>query len=266
MTTSRYPTPLIATAIIVVCMIGAAIAWFSLDPGLRMTSAEAAIASTEPSDDFETRVRDYLLANPEVIIEAAQRFEEKQRLAQLAESKDVLFTRAEELFRDPESPVGGNPLGDATLVEFFDYNCPYCRDVASVMAEAEAANPGLRIVYKEFPILGPNSVFAAKAALASERQGKYSEFHQLMMQSSAQADESSVISAAETVGLNIEQLRIDMEDAAIQAQIDRNIDLALALRINGTPGFVIGEEILRGAADLATIQSLVDKARNTDIK
>ncbi|GHA38743.1 hypothetical protein GCM10007989_38110 [Devosia pacifica] len=199
-------------------------------------------------------------------MEAAQRFEEKQRLAQLAENKDTLSSRGEELFRDPQTPVGGNRLGDVTLVEFFDYNCPYCRDVASVMAEAEAADPGLRIVYKEFPILGPNSVFAAKAALASERQGKYSEFHQLMMQSSGPADEASVIAAAETAGLDIEQLRIDMKGADIQAQISRNIDLALALRINGTPGFVIGEEILRGAADLATIQSLIDKARNTAIE
>jgi len=266
MTKSRYPTPLIVAAFVVLGVIGAAFAWFLLDPGFRMTSAEADMASTEPSDDFETRVRDYLLANPEVIMEAARRFEEKQRLAQVAESKDALSTRAEELFRDPETPVGGNPLGDATLVEFFDYNCPYCRDVASVMAEAEAADPGLKIIYKEFPILGPNSVLAAKAALASERQGKYGEFHKLMMQNSGPADETSVFVAAETVGLNIEQLRIDMEDPAIQAQIDRNIDLALALRINGTPGFVIGDEILRGAADLTTIQSLIDKARNTDIK
>src|SRR3546814_10830321 len=120
------------------------------------------------------------------------------------------------------SPVTGNPDGDVSLVEFFDYNCPYCRRVAPVVADAEAADPQLRIVYKEFPILGPGSAFAAKAALAAHRQGLYFTFHKALMQAGGRADESSVLAVAEDVGLDVERLKSDMKDPEIQAAIDRN--------------------------------------------
>src|SRR5690606_3776602 len=118
--------------------------------------------SKTPRDDFDRRVRAYILEHPEVIVEAMQRLQARQRAAEANEAAAVLSARADEVFRDPASPVGGNPAGDVTLVEFFDYNCPYCRQVAPVMNDAEAADPQLRIVYKEFPILGANSVYAAR--------------------------------------------------------------------------------------------------------
>jgi protein-disulfide isomerase len=157
--------------------------------------------------------------------------------------------------------VGGNPDGDVTLVEFFDYNCPYCRSVAPVMNEAEAADSQLRIVYKEFPILGPNSVYAAKAALAAHRQGHYLAFHQALMQANGKADSNLVLAVAAEVGLDAERLKTDMEDPAIQEAIDRNLALAQALRITGTPGFVVGRQILRGAVDLKTLQQVIQEAR-----
>jgi protein-disulfide isomerase len=153
-------------------LAGAGGAWYALDPGFQRARAE----SEAPADDFGPRVREYLLANPEVIVEAMQALEARRLQAEDGEARSVLAARADEVFRDPDSPVGGNTEGDVTIVEFFDYNCPYCRQVASVMAEAEAGDPGLRVVYKEFPILGPGSVFAAKAALAADRQGRYVEF------------------------------------------------------------------------------------------
>jgi len=165
------------------------------------------------------------------------------------------------VLRDPASPVTGNPDGDVTLVEFFDYNCPYCRQVAPVVAEAEATDPQLRIVYKEFPILGPGSVFAAKAALAAHQQGLYFAFHEALMQAGGRADEESVLAVARDVGLDVERLRSDMKDPEIQAAIDRNLALAEALRITGTPGFVVGRRILRGATELETLQSLIREAR-----
>src|SRR3546814_1965115 len=127
----------------------------------------------------------------------------------------------------------------ATFVEFFAYNFPYCRSVAPVMREAEAADPQLRIVYKEFPILGPNSVYAAKAALAAHRQGGYLAFHQALMQADGTADADLVLAVAAELGLDIERLKADMEDPVIQEAIDRNLALAQALRITGTPGFVV---------------------------
>ena len=146
-------------------------------------------------------------------------------------------------------------------MEFFDYNCPYCRRVAPTVVELEKADPDLRLVYKEFPILGPASQFAARAALASVKQGKYVPFHHALMQATEQVTEQSVIEIARTVGLDTDQLTADMQAPAIQDAISRNLRLANALGINGTPSFVIGQEIVPGAADLGTLQDLIARAR-----
>ncbi len=230
-----------------------------LDPGFQR--AQSDIATEAPDDEFGQRVRDYLLANPEVIVEAMQTLEARRQQAEESEAQSVLDARVDDVFNDPESPVGGNPDGDVTMVEFFDYNCPYCRQVAPVIIDAEADDPELRIVYKEFPILGPGSIFAAKAALAAARQGRYVEFHKAMMNASGRVDEALTLSIAEEAGLDIERLKQDMKDPAVQAEIDGNIELAQALRINGTPAFVIGDEILRGATDLETMTGLIEEAR-----
>lgn len=222
-----------------------------------------AIAGEMSQEEFERRVRDYLLANPEVIVKSLQDLEARRLQAEARESKAALTARADEILRDPASPVGGNAEGDVTLVEFFDYNCPYCRQVAPVMEEAGAADPQLRIVYKEFPILGPGSVFAAKAALAAHRQGRYETFHRALMRAKSSIAEPTVLKVAAEVGLDVPRLEADMRDPAIQAAIDRNLKLAEALRINGTPGFVIGDEILRGVTDLATMKELIGQARTS---
>lgn len=237
----------------------AAATWFLLDPGFR-TAPPKSFAEV-PKTAFEQRVRDYLLEHPEVIIEAIERHQERKRAAEQSEAQSVLKARADEIFRDPDSPVGGNTNGDATLVEYFDYNCPYCRRVGSIMIQAEAADPKLRIVYKEFPILGPNSVFAAKAALAAHRQGKYVEFHKALMAVKGAADKDTAMDVAAKIGLDLDRLKRDMDDPAIQKIIDRNIALAQALRINGTPSFVAGDQIVRGAVDLGTLQTLIREAR-----
>jgi protein-disulfide isomerase len=232
-----------------------------IDPGFQRARAQSDIVTEAPDDEFGQRVRDYLLANPEVIVEAMQTLEARRQQAEESETQSVLDARADDVFNDPESPVGGNPDGDVTMVEFFDYNCPYCRQVAPVLVDAEADDPELRIVYKEFPILGPGSIFAAKAALAADRQGRYVEFHKAMMNASGRVDETLTLSIAEEAGLDIERLKQDMRDPAVQAEIDGNIELAQALRINGTPAFVIGDEILRGATDLETMTRLIEEAR-----
>ena len=258
---SKRSMPPVGWAVLVLVLVGAVVAWFLLDPGFQSEPSKANVASDMPQDEFERRVRDYLLANPEVILEAMQRLEERRRTADAGEASVVLGERSEEVFYDPASPVGGNPEGDVTLVEFFDYNCPYCRRVAPVMHEAEAADPQLRIVYKEFPILGPGSHFAAKAALAADRQGLYIPFHKALMEIDGAADETAVLAIAAEVGLDLERLEADMQDPAIAEAIERNLQLALALRINGTPSFVVGKEIVRGATDLGTLQELIRQAR-----
>jgi protein-disulfide isomerase len=239
----------------------ALVAWFFFEAGPRPASTQSSVAADMPQAEFDRRVRAYLLGNPEIIGEALQNLEVRQQAAEQSEVKEVVKRRSDEIFRDPASPAGGNPEGDVNLVEFFDYNCPYCRQVVPDMIKAEANDPKLRLVYKEFPILGPNSRFAAKAALAAHRQGKYVAFHQALMQAKGIVDEARVLSTAAAVGLDAERLKADMEDPAIQAAIDRNLALARALRIDGTPGFVIGEQIVRGAVDLDTMERFIREAR-----
>lgn len=245
-----------------ILLLGGAAVWFTVDPGFRMGGDTREASLSLPQDEFDRRVRAYILENPEVLVTAMRRLEARQRAAAASEAESALKARADEVFRDTASPVGGNPDGDITLVEFFDYNCPYCRQVAPVMIEAEAADPQLRIVYKEFPILGPNSLFTARAALAAHRQGRYVAFHKALMRADGNADADTVLAVAAEVGLDVERLKADMEDSAIQDAIDRNLALARALRITGTPGFVVGNRYLRGATDLTTLQALIDQARS----
>src|SRR5262249_35983485 len=144
--------------------------------GQNAVEASAALVNM-PKDEFERRVHDYLLAHPEIVGEAINRLEAKQREQEVARGRAALKSQADQVFRDPADPVSGNPSGDVTLVEFFDYNCPYCKQMAPIMAQPEESDPRLRIVYKEYPILGPGSILAAKAALAADKQGKYVAFH-----------------------------------------------------------------------------------------
>ncbi len=241
--------------------VGALAAWFVLDPGLRAPSDKPTVAADMPKDVFERRVRAYLLENPEVIAEAVQKLRGRQLAARLKEIQSVIRDRADEIFRDPAAPVAGNPKGDVTVVEFFDYNCPYCRRVAPVLEKAGTDDPNLGVVYKEFPILGDGSKFAAKVALAAHRQGKYVAFHQAMMKMKGRATQSTALAVAKQIGLDIERLKADMKHPEIEKAIQRNLVLASALRINGTPAFVVGDQIIRGATGLETLKAHIRKAR-----
>ena len=253
---------LIGWLLVPLLVLGAIGAWFAFDPGFRWGHGVSGVAADMPKDEFERRVRAYILDHPEVIAEAINRLESRQGAQEATEAQAVLKSRADEIFRDPDSPVGGNPNGDVTLVEFFDYNCPYCRQVTPLMLEAEAADPKLRVVFKEFPILGPNSTFAAKVALAAHKQGKYLALHHALMKVRGTVDEAKVLEAATAAGLDVDRLKAEAQAPAIQAMLERNLDLARALRINGTPGFVIGDEVLVGATDLKGLQAMIGKARD----
>jgi protein-disulfide isomerase len=243
-------------------LIGLVGAWFALKPGLRFGHQDAGVASNMPQDQFEQRVRTYLLEHPDVVAEALNQLETRQGEQAATEARAALNSRIDEVFHDPDSPVGGNPNGDVTLVEFFDYNCAFCRQMSPLMTEAEAGDPRLRIVYKELPILGSNSVFAAKAALAANKQGKYVAFHRALYQIRGSVEEGNVLQIAATVGLDIDRMKADMQDAAIDGAIEKTGKLAQALRISGTPGFVVGDQLTTGATDLSTLQALIGKARD----
>ncbi len=163
----------------------------------------------------ESRVKELVLEaireNPEIVMEAVAILEQRQAQAQELSQAQVLNDQRDLIENDPNAPVLGNPEGDVTVVEFFDYNCPYCRRVKPEVRALIEEDPNIRLVYREWPILGDGSVFAAKAALAARKQDKYEEFHWAMMGLEGRAEEASVLRVAEEIGLDIAQLRKDME-------------------------------------------------------
>ena len=195
----------------------------------------------------EDRVKELVLEairdNPRIVLEAIQMIEKREKTAKAFEVKQVLTSNRDALERDPNAPVFGNPEGDVTVVEFFDYNCPYCRRVKPHMEALLDADKNVRVVYREWPILGEGSVFAARAALASREQGKYDEFHWAMMELKGRVEESNVMQAAEKLGIDTAQLRRDMESLKINEHIETSMRLARSLGFNGTPSFVIGEAL-----------------------
>lgn len=223
-------------------------------------------ASATPFTEEQTRqieqvVREMLLQNPEILEEMIEALQEKRDGETRARASRALEERGDELFRNPASPVGGNPDGDVTLVEFFDYRCGYCKAVFDPMMEAVEADGNVRLVYKEFPILGPESVYAARAALAARAQDGYIPFHEALMRHRGGYDERVVMALAERSGLDPERLKRDMEDPAIERDLAANHSLARALGITGTPAFVIGDQVVPGAVSREALTDLIEQAR-----
>jgi len=225
----------------------------------------AAVAAAQPAalprEAVEQIIRDYLREHPEVVVEAFRAYEAKQRADEEARVGRMLDARRQELVADPDAPVGGNPAGDVTVVEFFDYRCGYCRGVAPAVRALVQADPRVRLVYKELPILGPDSLVAARMALAARAQGKYTAFHDALMAVDGPLTSAAALGVARTVGLDTDRLERDMATPAITAALQRNLDLARALGLNGTPAFVVGGQIAPGALDLEALKRLVEEAR-----
>ena len=219
----------------------------------------------EPSD---ARIKELALEaireNPQIIMEAVQLLEQEQAATQAEAAADLLKNQRELLEHDPNAPVFGNPEGDVTVVEFFDYNCPYCKRAMSEVQGLLDVDRDVRLVYREWPILSEGSVFAAKAALAAREQGKYEEFHRALMGMEQRAEEASVMRLAEEIGLDIEQLRTDMDAPKVQEHIDESMRLTQALGFNGTPSFVIGDDMVPGFVEQEQLEALVDKTRESD--
>jgi protein-disulfide isomerase len=216
-------------------------------------------------DLSEARVKELVLEaireNPEIVMEAVQILEERQLAAQAESARSALDQNRDRLFNDPNAPVLGNPEGDVTMVEFFDYNCPYCRRAKTNVEALLESDTSVRVVYREWPILGDGSVFAARAALAAREQGKYEEFHWAMMGMNGRADEASVLRTAREVGLDVDRLRRDMEAPKVQEHIATSMELANAMGFSGTPSFVIGDEVASGLLSTDQMTALVEAAR-----
>ncbi|MEX2298013.1 MAG: DsbA family protein [Dongiaceae bacterium] len=214
---------------------------------------------------IEEIVREYLLAHPEVVVEALQAYETQRMAVQQAQQQEVVVTLADQLFNNPLSPVAGNPGGDVTMVEFFDYNCPYCKRVAPDIATLLEADGNIRFVYKEWPILSEESEIAARAALAAHQQSEdaYVRLHDAMMAHRGKLDRDTVMALAATQGLNMERLEDDMEGDQVTAEIEHVRRLADQIGIDGTPAFLIGEQVVPGAIDIEEMKRLVAAARES---
>ena len=210
----------------------------------------------------ERLIADYLGGHPEIVGKALDQFQDQQKTAAREATRTAIHDKASALFHDAADQVLGNPQGNVTIVEFFDYRCPYCKRVTPTLMQTLRRDGNIRLVLKEFPILGPNSVLATHAAIASVKQGKYAAFHLALLGSPVALDEATIMSIAEATGLDTARLAADMKDPAIDAVVKRNYALAEELKIDGTPAFIIGDELVPGALDDATLEHLVKVARS----
>lgn len=225
------------------------------------------IATSPAPDDaggspaLARNIRAYLMANPEVLVEAMQELERKQDNQRDTQAVKAIQQNQAELLRDSETPSTGNLNGDVTIVEFSDYQCPYCKKAHAAIKSVIASDGKVKLVYKDLPILGEASKIAAVAALASIKQGKHDAFHDALMTNTAKLDSDRIFDIAASVGIDVAQLKKDMEDPKIKATIDRNMALAQDLGVRGTPAFVIGKQFVPGAVEADALKQLIADAR-----
>jgi protein-disulfide isomerase len=230
-----------------------------LTPPVR--AADAPPMSDAQRANIEGVVHDYLMKHPEVILQAVEAYQANLQADKDKAAKEALTKRESDLLHDPETQVLGNAASDCAIIEFFDNQCPYCQANEPEIQKLLKDDGKVKLVLKEFPILGPISLVASKAALASVKQGKYPQFHEALLAHKGHYDKAALVDEiAKSVGLNIDQLHKDMDSPEIQAEIDKNLELGRALDISGTPGFVIGDQIIGGASSVDELKKYVSDA------
>ena len=219
-----------------------------------------ATSQTLSEKDIKRLALEAILENPRIVMDAINILRERDEANKSLSQKQAYLDNKELLVMDPNAPVLGNPNGDLTIIEFFDYNCGYCKKAMPVMQALMENDRNLRVVYREFPILSAGSVFASRAALASRAQGKYLDFHEALM-SAQKVDETSVIVIARKIGLDVNKLMIDMDQPAVSEHIQTSRDLADALQFTGTPSFVIGNELVGGYISIEAMEKIIISER-----
>ncbi len=210
---------------------------------------------------IEEIVRQYILENPEIIAEAIENLRDRERLAQEQAQRHALQVSRAQIYDNPLTPEHGNPKGDAVVVEFFDYQCGYCKRVFPTFMNVLESDKNIRVIWKELPILGPVSRFAARAAMAADRQDKYFEYHVALMQLRGRLTEKRVMDTAKSIGLDMTRLIKDMAAPEIDRYLNETLQLAEALGINGTPAFLIGDRLVPGAVDEEQLRAIISETR-----
>jgi len=228
--------------------------------GCATGSKESKATSSLSQEPTDAAIERYILAHPEVIEQSLQVLLAKREAELRERQKDALARKQNELLHDSASPVSGNLKGEITLVEFYDYRCGFCKRAAPAVTKLQKVDPRVRVVYKDLPILGESSELAAKAALASQAQGKHQVFHEALLASHADMTKEAILKIAVGVGLNVQRLEADMTNPKWQSVIDKNRVLARELGISGTPGFIVGNELVPGWLDLNGLKELIARA------
>jgi len=222
--------------------------------------ARPVVGADEPKltqQEIEKIVHDYLLREPEVLAEALRLLQQRQSSAAAQKAKQAIRDHQQALLSDQSSPVEGNAQGKVTIVEFFDYRCVHCRRVASTIDQLVRSNASVRVVYKNFPVLGEPSVLAARAAVAAQQQGGWPKLHRAMLAYEGDFTTETLLALGTSVGLDSGKLKTDMMSPATDKALQANLTLAAALGVDVTPTFVIGERVIKGALSAEAFQALV---------
>ena len=219
----------------------------------------------EQRGEIERIVKEYLLSHPELLQEVMSELEKRQTLAEADKHRAAIKDHSTAIFASPRQVTLGNPQGDVTLVEFFDYNCGYCKRAMADMLDLLKNDGKLKFVLKEFPVLGEGSMQAAQVAAAARMQDKtgkkYLEFHLKLLGGRGQADKARALAVAKEVGFDVARIEKDMGSDEVKAQIEESFKLAEALGLNGTPSYVVGSEVVVGAVGLGSLKEKVNAAR-----
>jgi protein-disulfide isomerase len=205
--------------------------------------------SSEQKQELGKIIKEYLLTNPEIFLEAQSALESKMEKDQAEKLKVAIAENASEIYRDPKADVAGNPNGDITVVEFFDYNCGYCKRGLHDVIKLVEGDPKVRVVFKELPILSKGSEEASRIAIAAGRQGKYWDMHKAMLEAKGQMNEANALAIATKLGLDIDKLKKDMASPEVEAEIKKSEALAKKMGVNGTPHFLVGDRAIPGAPE-----------------
>src|ERR1700728_275078 len=228
-------------------------------------SAAAQTFSDDQRQQIEGIVKDYLMKHPELIQDVMSALDKKQQEAEAAKASVTIKDNNATLFNSPHQVVLGNPQGKVQIVEFFDYNCGFCKRALPDMMTLLKNDPDIKFVLKEFPVLGEGSVEAAHVAVAARMQDptgkKYIDFHQKLLGGRGPADKARALAVAKDVGFDMARIEKDMNSDEVKTTIDENMKLADALGVNGTPSYVVGNEVVVGAVGIDTLKEKIETER-----
>ncbi len=233
----------------------------ALAGSMNITHAEG--FTDEQKAEIKGLFEEFLFEKPELILEAVDRYRADQEEQSKLSAQENLAKHAS-YFEGKDLPSMGNPDGDVTVVEFFDYNCGYCRKAFQDLVKLVEKDKNVRVVFQEMPILSPSSHQMAKVSLAAHAQGKYFEMHNALMDYRGSQSNESFYKVAEGLDLDIEKLKADTESAAMNASINKYLDRGRSLGIRGTPGFIIGDKIYPGYIGMKGLEDGVKKARDAN--